>query len=512
MSRPHALVIGAGVGGLSAAIHLARRGMRVTVVEKNAEPGGRLGSYERDGHVFPTGPTLLIMPLLYRSELAALGADLDTDLEPQRVDPSYRIVFDDGERLDMTSDLAALSAQLDAMEPGASGGLLRYLDEGRRHYHLGMPRLVERDFRRARDFLRPANAALMLQVHALQPHYRHMGAFFDSPRLRAAFTFQDVYMGLSPFHAPATFSLTPYSELAHGVWCPRGGMTRLVDVLVGLAEEAGVDLVCGEPVQRIEVAGSVAQGVVLADGRLLAADVVLANADLPYVYRDLLPGAPADRLAAAAVCRRRFAGSAISFFWALDRPVPQLGPHTLVLADDYRENFDRIDRNEPLPDLPSVYLHAPARLDPAAAPAGRDTIVAVVPTGHLAYDGRDPRRQAREAEAWDVARDRAREAVLARLALLGVTDVDAHLLHEGTATPLTWRARHNLVRGATHGLAHTVTQLAYLRPHNRHARYRNVYFAGASTHPGTGVPTALVSGRLAAERIVDEQLAASPLG
>ncbi len=512
MSRPHVVVIGAGVGGLSAAIHLARRGMRVTVVEKNATPGGRLGGYERDGHVFPTGPTLLIMPLLYRSELSALGADLEADLDPQRVDPSYRIVFDDGERLDMTSDLAALSARLDAMEPGASGGLLRYLDEGRRHYDLGMARLVERDFRRARDFFRPTNAALMFQVHALLPHYRHMSAFFDSPRLRAAFTFQDVYMGLSPFHAPATFSLTPYSELAHGVWYPRAGMTRLVDVLVGLAQEAGVEIVCGEPVQRIEVAGSVAQGVVLADGRLLAADVVLANADLPYVYRDLLPRAPADRLAAAVICRRRFAGSAISFFWALDRPYPQLGPHTLVLADDYRENFDRIDRNEPLPDLPSVYLHAPSRLDAAAAPTGRDTIVAVVPTGHMRYDGPDPTRQAREAEAWDVARRRAREAVLARLALLGITDVDAHLLHEGTATPLTWRAQHNLVRGATHGLAHTVTQLAYLRPHNRHGRYRNVYFAGASTHPGTGVPTALVSGRLAAERITDEQPTSSPAG
>ena len=495
-----AVVVGAGVGGLSAAIHLARKGLQVTVVEKNRGPGGRLGRFTRDGHTFSTGPTLLIMPLLYRSELAHLGVDMDAALEPQRVDPTYDVVFDDGARLAMTSDLTVMRDQLEAMEPGAFEAFLRYLAEGGDHYRLSMPGLVERDFRRARDFFTPANAVLALRVRALLPHYRHTARYFASPRLRAAFTYQDVYMGLSPFHAPATFSLTPYSELAHGVWSPKRGMYRIAEVLAALAEEAGVRLEYDAAVRRIEIEGGRASGVLLEDGRTIPADVVVANADLAYVYRRLLP----DRAAADAIDRKTFSGSALSFFWGVDRVCPQLAPHTLFLGDAYREHFDRLERNEPLPDGPSVYVHAPARLDASAAPAGKDTIIAVVPTGHLRYDGDDPHALAREEEAWAAELSRARGLVLGRLAQVGLDDLADHLTVEATATPLTWRASHNLARGATHGLAHTLTQLAYLRPHNRHARYRNLYFAGASTHPGTGVPTAIVSGRLVAERIADD--------
>lgn len=499
MTRPSAVVVGAGVGGLAAAIHLARRGMRVTVVEKNREPGGRLGVFTRDGHTFSTGPTLLIMPLLYRGELTRMGAEMDSALECERVDPTYDIVFDDGARLAMTSDLTTMRSQLEAMEPGSFGGFLRYIEEGRRHYHLAMPRLVDRDFRRLTDFVTPANLLLALRIKALLPHYRHMGRFFDSPRLRAAFTYQDVYMGLSPFSAPSTFSLTPYTEMAHGVWYPKGGMYRIVEVLAGLAEEAGVAFEFGEPARRIEIEGGRASGVVL-DGRTVGADVVVANADLPYVYRRLLPDAGAAR----RMGRKTFSGSAISFFWGLDRPYPELRPHTLFLGDAYRDNFDRIEKNLPVPDGPSVYVHAPTRLDPGTAPAGKDTMIAVVPTGHMTYDGDDPERMAREEEAWAGELERARAAVLARLAQVGLGDVADHISVEATATPTTWKALHNLERGATHGLAHTLFQLAYLRPHNRHARYRNVYFAGASTHPGTGVPTAIISGRLAAERVADD--------
>lgn len=186
----------------------------------------------------------------------------------------------------------------------------------------------------------------------------------------------------------------------------------------------------------------------------------------------------------------------ISFFWGVDKTYPDLGAHTLFLADEYRENFECIDREHGLPANPSLYLHVPARLDPCMAPAGQETMTAIVPVGHMSENGE---------QDWGRLRDEARRHVLRRLRTLGITDLEAHIKFEETYTPLSWAKRYNLVKGSTHGLSHRLTQMACFRPANRHPRYHNVYFVGASTHPGTGMPTAMVSGRLVAKRILEEQ-------
>jgi phytoene desaturase len=412
-------------------------------------------------------------------------------LELQRVDPTYRLVFDDGSQLALTSDLKAMCEQLESIEPGSFQGFLRYLDEGHRHYDLAMERLVRRDFRTASEFFSLSNLPLLFRLKPLVHHYRNMSSYFGHPRLKAAFTFQDVYMGLSPFEAPATFSMMPYTELAHGVWYPKGGMYRVVEALEDMAREAGVEFAFDAEVDRIEVNGARARSVELLDGRRLEADAILANADLPYVYRHLLPkDGLAERLE-----RKRYSCSVISFFWGLDRSFERLGPHTLFLADDYRANFESIIRDLTLPENPSLYVHAPTRLDPSLAPPGEDTLIAIVPVGHLDDTGE---------QDWEDIRDRARQAVFRRLAGLGITDLQAHLKFEINCTPLSWQSRYNLMKGSTHGLSHNLTQLGYFRPRNRHPRYRNLYFAGASTHPGTGMPTALVSARLAAQRVAED--------
>ncbi len=488
---PSVIVIGAGIGGIATAAHLARRGMRVTVVEKNAWAGGRCDHFERDGHHFNTGPTLLIMPNVYEEEFAALGVGLRERLDLRRVDPTYHLVFDDGSRLALTSDLKRMCDQLEAIEPGSFHGFLRYLSEGLRHYDLAMERLVERDFRTASEFFSFSNAPLLLSLKPFAQHYHHMGAYFREPRLKAAFTFQDAYMGLSPFEAPSTFSMMASTELTHGVWYPKGGMYSVVEALMEVAREAGVEFVFHAPVARIDIAGGRASGVTLADGRQLSADAVVANADLPYVYQRLLP----DHDLADHLTRKQFSCSAISFFWGVDKPYPQLEPHTLFLTDEYQENFESISARRDLPESPSLYVHAPARLDPDAAPEGADTLIAVVPVGHI---------DDTNAQDWPRIRARARQAVFDRLELVGVNDLRDHLKFEVNYVPLSWRKRYNLLKGATHGLSHTLTQLGYLRPHNRHPLYHNLYFVGASTHPGTGVPTALVCARLVAERLTDE--------
>ena len=491
MKSNSVLVIGAGIGGIVAATHLARQGIKVTVIEKNSHAGGRCDRISREGHHFDTGPTLLVMPLLYEAEFRALGKCMREVLDLQRVDPTYHLVFDDGSQLALTSDMKSMHEQLETFEPGSFQSLLRYLDEGKRHYHLGMEKLVNRDFRKASDFFTLENIPLLYQMKPLINHYGNMSAYFDDPRLKAAFTFQDVYMGLSPFEAPATFSMMPYTELAHGVYYPRGGMYSIVEALMDLSCKAGVEYIFDSAVEQVEVNSVRARGVILTDGQRLEADAVLANADLPYVYDELLP----DKRLADSLTRKRFSCSVISFFWGLDKTYETLGPHTLFLASDYRENFERIIRDLGLPANPSLYVHAPARLDPSMSPPGQDTLIAIVPVGHMSENGE---------QDWAEIRDRAREQVFRRLAALGITDLDSHFKFEVNYTPPSWRKRYNLMKGSTHGLCHNLTQLGYFRPHNQHSHYHNLYFVGASTHPGTGIPTALVSGRLAAERIMDD--------
>jgi phytoene desaturase len=491
MKTKTVIIIGAGIGGITAAIHLAKHGWQVTVVEKNDHPGGRCDRISREGHQFDTGPTLLVMPLLYEHEFVALGSSMWEQLDLQRIDPTYHLVFDDGSQLALTSDMKSMHEQLERMEPGSFHGFLRYMDEGHRHYHLSIEKLVKPEFRSPSDFFKMSHLPLLYQVKPLVKHYANLSNYFDDPRLKAAFSFQDVYMGLSPFEAPATFSMMPYSELAHGVWYPRGGMYQLIEALMSLARKAGVDFRFNSAVEQIVVNGNRASGVILADSTRLDADAILANADLPYVYQDLLPqDGQVKKLAS-----KRFSCSVISFFWGVDKTCETLGPHTLFLADDYRANFESIIQDLDLPTNPSLYIHAPARLDPAMAPDGQDTLIAIVPVGHMSENG---------DQDWGLIRDQARRKVFQRLGNYGINDLEGHIKFEINFTPLSWRKRYNLVKGSTHGLCHNLSQLAYFRPDNRHRDFHNLYFVGASTRPGTGMPTVMVSGRQSAQRIMDE--------
>jgi phytoene desaturase len=297
MKSKSVAIIGAGIGGITAAIHLAKKNLHVTVFEKNPHPGGRCDWIEREGHHFDTGPTLMVMRKIYDAEFEALGTPIQELLDLQQVDPTYQLVFDDGSQLALTSKMKYLKEQLEAIQPGAFQGFMRYYEEGKRHYHLAMDRLVNREFRRFSDFFSLSNLPLLFQVKPLVRHYANMSSYFTHPHLKAAFTFQDVYMGLSPFDAPATFSLMPYTELEHGVWYPKGGMYSIVEALMTIARSAGVEFAFDTTVEQIRVNGRFAIGLALEHNQSIQPDIVLANADLPYVYQNLLPdGKLAQRL------------------------------------------------------------------------------------------------------------------------------------------------------------------------------------------------------------------------
>jgi phytoene desaturase len=489
-----AIVIGAGIGGIATAARLSRQGYQVTVYEKQSTPGGRASMIKKDGYTFDTGPTLFLMPEVFAETYAALGERMQDHLDLVRIDPTYRIHFHDGSRLDLTSNLVEMRDQLEALEPGSFEAYLRFLAEGYRHYNLSLERFVGRNFFSLFEFFSPSNLPLLFQLKALRKHAANTARFFKDSRLQAAFSFQNMYLGLSPYDAPATFSLLQYTELADGVWFPKGGMYRAILSLEDIARGLGVRFNYEADVKQIIVEGNQAVGILLKNGEQHKADVIVANADLPYVYSELLP----DDGTARKLEKKNYTSSTLMFYWGIrGERSPQFLHHNVFLADhQYKDSFESIFRTHTLPNEPSFYLNVPSRTEPSFAPPKGDGIMVLVPVGHL-DESCD--------QDWDAIEARAKQAVLSRIRDIGVGNIAPNIELEMKWGPQYYRDQLNLAKGAAFGLSHNFMQVGYLRPHNRHPHYQNLYFVGASTHPGTGLPIVLMSARLTVERILNEQ-------
>jgi phytoene desaturase len=496
MNYKSAIVIGAGIGGLAAAGRLARAGFRVTVLEKAPAAGGRAGKLVRDGYTFDTGPTLFLMPQVFAETYAALGERMEDHLDLVRIDPTYRVHFTDGTQLDLTGDMKHLQEQLEAIEPGSFAQALRFIGEGAGAMDVSLKQFVGRDFDSYLEYFSPANLPLIFKLKALTKHHANVSTFFKDDRLRRAFSFQNMYLGLSPYDAPATYSLLQYTELADGIHFPRGGMYRIIESLQKIDERLGVRFRFNAPVRSIDVEGNRATSVTLENGETLSADIILANADLPYVYEQLLP----DDGSAKKLKQKKYTSSALMFYWGVNRKYPQLLHHNMFLAGDYKASFDRIFQDRTLPDEPSFYLCVASRTDANFAPEGTDGIMALVPVGHLDDD---------KPQDWQQLAARARASIFERVKTIGIHDLESSILFEQTYGPPEYLSELNLAKGAAFGLSHNFMQVGYLRPHNQHARFKNLYFAGASTHPGTGLPIVLLSARLTTERVLRDAARAS---
>jgi phytoene desaturase len=489
-----AIVIGAGIGGIAIAARLARNGFNVTVFEKNSTPGGRFNKIERNGFRFDTGPTLFLMPEIFAETYNSLGERMEDHLDLIRLDPTYRVHLHDKTTIDLTADLNDMRVQLDAIEHGSFEAYLRFLSEGYRHYYLSLKHFVGRNFITPFEFFSPKNIPLIFSLKALTTHYKNVSKYFHDPRLQAVFSFQNMYLGLSPYEALATYSLLQYTELAEGVWFPKGGMYKTVETLVAIAEGLGVKFNYNTPVSKINVDGLKVSGITLADGTVIKADLAIANADLPYVYSKLLP----DNAISKKLEKRKYTSSALMFYWSIkgDRS-QQLIHHNVFLADHrYKESFTNIFHDLTLPEEPSFYVCAPTRTDPSFAPPDGDSLLVLVPVGHI---------NNQNLQDWNSIKQRAKEFVLLKLSELGIENLSSKIIFEETVGPLDYLNSMNLAKGSAFGLSHNFTQVGYLRPHNRHSRYKNLYFVGASTHPGTGVPIVLISARLVMERILSEK-------
>jgi len=482
------IIIGAGIGGIATAGALARKGYQVSIFEKNAYAGGRCGSYVMDGHRFDIGATFLMMPGIYEGAFSAVGKDMWDELDLYRIDPVYRVKFPGEKEISLSSDLSSLQKQFEDIEKGSYGRFLKLMGKGFEIYEKAMP-LIDRNYFRILDPSLLKYPFLLYKYKAFHRHYSYVSRFFKSEELRAFFTFQNLYLGQNPFSASGMYTFLPFMELADGVYFPRGGMHEVAASLMSASEELGVKLHINAPVAKIEVEGRRAKGITLEDGTFHGGDILVANADLPYVYNSLLPAGRKAR----SFKRKRYSCSAIVFHWGIDRVYPQLGQHTVFVSGRHKESCRVIFRDNAFFEDPSIYVHSPVRSDPTAAPASQDSITAIVHTGNYEKNSNVD---------WGTLKVRARSAIVDRLKEEGLEDFDKHIKHEICFTPDTWNSAFNLTRGGTFGsLAHNLTQMGFLRPGNYHKKYRNLYFAGGSTQPGSGMPLSLLSAKLVTERI-----------
>lgn len=487
MGRP-VVIIGAGLGGLSTACHLAGVGHEVTVVEAGDRPGGRAGRIEREGYRFDTGPTVLTMPDLISRCFEAVGADMADFLTLHRVDPMYRACYTDGSELRVWHGREAMAEEIrQVCGPKDAASYHRFVDWLTTLYRLEMPNFIERNFDSPLDLLRPLKPGVqLLRAGGFGQLAASVGRYFDDERLRRIFSFQAMYAGLAPYQALALFAIITYMDSVNGVYVPEGGMHALPVAMASAAEKAGVSFRYGTPVERLLLergtSGPV-RGVRLRGGEVIPASRVVCNVELPVAYRAFLPGLEAPRVAR----RGRYSPSAAVWHVGVKGDLPAgAGHHNIHFGREWRSSFQALLRDgRRMPD-PSRLVTVPSVDDAGLAPEGAHTLYVLEPVPNL--DG---------AVDWTTERARLRRDLLEAVENLGYP-VDIEV--EELVDPLDWEAQ-NLERGTPFSLSHRFLQTGPFRPANVDRRVPGLVFTGAGTVPGVGVPMVLVSGMLAAERV-----------
>jgi phytoene desaturase len=433
---------------------------------------------------------MLLMPEIYKEVFGSLGIRLEegTDIFPLR--NLYTIYFDDGSMLEFTADRERMKQQVEEIEPGSFEKSEKYVSDGYRIFRLGMDKLIGRNFYHLFQLVNFRNIGLLMKLKVFISNWKYAGKFFRHPHLMMAYTFQNIYVGQSPFNSPALFSMVPAAELTEGSFIAKGGMYGIVQRLMSAAESYGVKFHFNTSITEIRIRDNKAEGVMPENGKFENADIVIANADLPYVYRELLH----DKRKSRHIDRLKYSCSAVCLHWGLDKTYPQLDHHNVFLSDGFKDGLDRIFKDKTIGDRPSFYVHAPVRKDPDAAPHGQDTLSFIVATGHLDRS---------KNQDWAAIRQKAHDYVIERLKKAGLEDIEQHIKFELAYTPENWESACNVSRGSVFGsLGHNILQMGYFRPHNRHDKYHNLYFVGGSTHPGNGIPNILMSAKLVTERII----------
>ncbi|MFG3639327.1 phytoene desaturase family protein [Micromonospora sp. NPDC047762] len=480
------VVVGAGLGGLACALHLAGSGRQVTVLEREPVPGGRAGRLGVDGYEFDTGPTVLTMPDLIAEALGAVGEELHDWLDLTPLDPAYRAYYPDGSTLDVLTDTTRMAAEISRVcGPREADGYLRFVEYARELWRLERTDFIERNLDAPTDLI-TGNLLKLLSGGAFRRLQTKINQFFRDPRTQRIFSFQAMYAGLAPHDALAIYAVIAYLDSVAGVYFPRGGIHAVSRAMAGAAEKHGVQIRYDTTVTRVETVNGRATGVLTADGDLVPADVVVLNPDLPVAYRDLLPAAPQRRLTYSPSCVVLHVGSRQAY--------AKIAHHNIHFGRAWKGTFDEVIRRGELMTDPSLLVTNPSRTDPAVAPPDRHTyyVLAPVPNLHRApFEWRGDLTQ------------RYTDQLIGTLEERGYVAFGAGVEVLRAITPAEWEEQ-GMAAGTPFAAAHTLFQTGPFRPSNLHRDLSNVVFVGSGTQPGVGVPMVLISGKLAAGRITGE--------
>lgn len=485
-----AVVIGAGFGGLAAAIRLGARGYQVTVVDTLDKPGGRAYVYEDDGFVFDAGPTIITAPFLLEELWALCDRNMSEDIELVPMNPYYRIRFADGEHFDYSGDDQAMKAEIARFNPDDIAGYERLLKASALLYDVGFEKLLAVSFDSVTKMLKTLPELIRGQFY--RSVYSLVSRYIKDPRLRMVFSFHPLLIGGNPFTTTAIYTLIGQLERLHGVHFAMGGTGRIVQGLAGLIEGQGGSFRLGEKVREIKVTNGRVSGVELAGGETLEAAVVVSNADSAATYRNLLPAKYRKRWTNKKLDRSRYSMSLFVWYFGTNKQFPDVPHHMIMLGERYKELLADIFDKKVLAEDFSLYLHRPTATDPSLAPPGCDSFYVLSPVPNLLG-----------VTDWETEAERYRAVISRALEETVLPGLEDSIVTSRLLTPVDFRDRLMSLQGAAFGLEPVLWQTAWFRPHNRSEEVEGLYLVGAGTHPGAGMPGVISSAKVLDEVVPD---------
>ena len=487
------IVIGSGFGGLGTAVRLQTNGHDVIMLEKRDKPGGRAYVYEQDGFKFDGGPTVITAPFMIEELFTNAGRKTEDYVEMVPVTPFYRIFFDDKSFFDYSDDLPAMVRQIRELNPDDVDGYLEFVRRAEKIFEKGFTELADQPFLTPWDMMKIIPDMVKLESH--RTVYGFVSKFVQNEKLRQILTFHPLLVGGNPFQTTSIYTLINFLERKWGVWFAKGGTGALVNGLVRLFEELGGQLQLNQDVAEIMVENGKTTGVRLRDGTEIKADAVVCNSEVAWAYQNLLPASVRKKYTDRKLERIRYSMSLVVIYFGTDRLYrgndgPTLAHHDIILGPRYKPLLSDIFTSKKVADDFSLYLHMPTLTDPSLAPEGCEAFYVLSPVPHLG-----------SGTNWRTAAKPYRDKIMQFLEDRYLPDLSKHIVSEHMITPLHFATTLSSYKGSAFSVEPILTQSAWFRPHNRSEELPNLYFVGAGTHPGAGLPGVLSSSKIAADLI-----------